>query len=135
DPVWTAGGTGLGMIIGSLLGRVRGIRLGPQAFDRTLASELLMFGLPLAIVYIVSSGVSAGSRALVEWLGSAYALGLYTAAFLLVQNSLTVVAGSIAAAGYSMAVRAVELGDAAEARKQLLDNGTLLLAVMAPASL
>jgi O-antigen/teichoic acid export membrane protein len=135
SPVWTGIGTGSGMLIGSLFGHTSGIRLGRSAFDPTLARALMVFGLPLATVYLVSSGVNAGSRALVDWLGSAYALGLYTAAFLLVQNSLSVIAGAIASAGFALAVRAVESGNAEDARKQLLANGTLLLAVLAPASL
>jgi O-antigen/teichoic acid export membrane protein len=40
----------------------------------------------------------------------------------------------VASAGYSLAVRAVETGDAEVARVQLLANSTLLLAVLAPAA-
>jgi O-antigen/teichoic acid export membrane protein len=41
----------------------------------------------------------------------------------------------IASAGYSLVVRDVERGDHAAARRQLLANGSLLLAVLAPASM
>ena len=41
----------------------------------------------------------------------------------------------VSSAGYSLAVREVERGDHTAARRQLLANGTLLLAVLAPASL
>ena len=44
------------------------------------------------------------------------------------------VAAGIAAAGFSLAVRAVDSGDHAEAKRQLEANGTLLLAVLAPAA-
>ncbi len=48
------------------------------------------------------------------------------------QNTLSVVAAGIASAGYSMAVRALEGGDAAAAQRQLAANWVLLLAVLAP---
>ena len=70
--------------------------------------------------------VTSGSRALVQFLDSSEALGLYTAAFVLVQNSLAIMASGIDAAGYPLAIRAVESGDPARARRQLLANGTLL---------
>ncbi len=135
DPVWTAAGTALGILAGSLPVRTQGLRLGRDAFDTVLAREIIGFGIPLAASMVMSSILINGTRAMVEWLGSPEALGYYTAAFVLVQNTLVVLASGIAAAGYSLAVRAVESGDPVAARRQLLDNGTLLLLVMAPASL
>ncbi len=135
EPVWTAVGTGVGMFAGALLGTMRSYSLSPRLFDPVLARRVLAFGIPLAASLTLSGLISSGTRALVEALGSAEALGLYTAAFILVQNTLMVMAGGIASAGYPLAVRAVESGDAGRARRQLLANGSFLLAVMAPACL
>jgi O-antigen/teichoic acid export membrane protein len=135
SPVWTAVGTGIGMFGGALLGSMRSQSLSPRLFDRALALRVLAFGIPLAASLTLSGVISSGTRALVEALGSAEALGLYTAAFILVQNTLMVMAGGIASASYPLAVRAVESGDAGRARRQLLANGSLLLAVMAPSCL
>lgn len=135
DPVWTTVGTGLGMLGGAMFGTMRRHRMTLRLFDRELALKVLAFGLPMAISMTLSSIITSGSRALVQFLDSSEALGLYTATFVLVQNSLAIMASGIAAAGYPLAVRAVESGDPARARRQLLANGTLLLAVLAPACL
>jgi len=135
DPVWTTVGTGLGMLGGAMFGSLRQHRMAPRLFDRELALKVIAFGLPMAISMTLSSVITSGTRALVQFLDSSEALGLYTAAFVLVQNSLAIMASGIAAAGYPLAVRAVESGDPARARRQLLANGTLLLAVLAPACL
>ncbi len=128
DPVWTAAGTAAGMLAGAALG---GVRPGGPV-DWRLARDMLGFGLPLAVSLALAGLANSGTRALVGGLGSAEALGLYTAAYLLVQNSLAVVAAGIAAAGYPPAVRAMERGDLAGAQRQLAANGALLLAVLAP---
>jgi O-antigen/teichoic acid export membrane protein len=135
SPIWTAAGTGLGMFGGAMMGSVRGHRLAPRYFDRALALRVVAFGIPLAASLTLSGLINSGTRALVQALGSAEQLGLYTAAFILVQNTLVIMAGGIASACYPLAVRAVESGDAARAQRQLLANGSLLLAVIAPACL
>jgi O-antigen/teichoic acid export membrane protein len=135
DPVWTAVGTGIGMFGGALLGTIRSHSVAPRLFDPALARRVLAFGVPLAASLTLTGLISAGTRALVGVLGSAESLGLYTAAFILTQNTLIIIGGGIASAGYPLAVRAVESGDVARARRQLLANGSFLLAVMAPACL
>ncbi len=128
DPAWTVCGTALGTACGVLLGG----RLGRPAFDTALARRLLGFGLPLAVSMALAGIATSGVRGLLEALASAEALGLYTAAFLLVQNTLSVVAAGIASAGYPVAIRALERGDDAAARRQVAANWSLLLAVLAP---
>ena len=129
SPVVAALGLAAGTVAGAGLGGLP-CRLG--MVDWRLARQLLGFGLPLAASLALAGVATSGARSLVELLGSAAQLGWYTAGFLLVQNSLAVVAAGIASAGYSLVVRAVERGDAAAAERQLRANGTLLLAVLAP---
>jgi O-antigen/teichoic acid export membrane protein len=135
SPVWTAVGTAAGTAAGALIGGFKRWSIGPSHFDRDLARSLLMFGLPMAASMALGSLVSSGTRTLLEVMDSAEALGLYTACFMLVQNTLTVTSGGIASAAYQLAVRAVESGDPDAAHRQLTENGTLLVAVLAPAAL
>jgi O-antigen/teichoic acid export membrane protein len=135
DPVWTAIGTTVGMFAGSLLRRERVPLLAARGFDPDLAREMIGFGIPLAAALLMGGIAFTGTRAMVEWLGTPEALGYYTAAFVLVQNTLIVISTGIGSASYQLAVRAVESGDLAAARRQLLDNSTLLLVSMAPVSL
>ncbi len=132
DPAWTVCGTAMGALGGMLLG---GAGLRRPAFDPALARRIAAFGLPLAASMALASVANSGVRGLLEALDSAEALGLYTAAFLLVQNTLSVAAAGIASAGYSAAVRLLERGEPAGARRQMAANWSLLLAVLTPMAL
>ena len=135
DPVWTVAGTALGMLVGSFLRGFGRLGVSFSGFDRKLALAVLAFGAPMAASMVLGSLINSGTRWLIQELDSAQALGFYTAAFMLVQNTLALIGSGIASAGYSLAVRAVEEGKSEITRKQLLANSTLLLAVLAPATL
>jgi O-antigen/teichoic acid export membrane protein len=134
-PLWTALGYGFGMFAASWLGRTRGWSLRPSRFDRALAGQICRFGLPLAGCMALSALSTSGTRLLVNELDSAEALGLFTAAYVIVQSTLGVIAFGVVAAGYQLAVKAVEAGDEVAARRQLVANVALLYAVIAPAAL
>jgi O-antigen/teichoic acid export membrane protein len=110
------------------------MRVSVSLFDRKLALAVLAFGAPMALSMSMTALINSGTRWLIDALDSAEALGFYTAAFNLVQNTLALLGSGIAAAGYSLAVRAVEEGDPEVARRQLVANSTLLMAVLAPAT-
>ena len=135
DARWTAIGTSIGMVSGALIGTSVNLRSAFVAFDRDLALEVFWFGMPLAASSILSGVVIAGIRGLVGALDSTEALGIYTAAFFMVQNTLTIVSSGLSQASYSLAVLAVEAGDMRATQRQLTANGTMLIAVMAPACL
>lgn len=105
------------------------------SFDHALAAAAIRFGLPLAASLALNSAMNSLTRGLVGAIGGAVALGLFTAAFVLVQNTLVVLSSGLSAAGFSLAVNALEAGHPEMAQRQLADNFTLLLAVLAPASL
>jgi O-antigen/teichoic acid export membrane protein len=135
SPIGAAAGMGAGLLVAAPFVS-KGIPvLGLRFFSRDLARQILTFGIPLAISFIMGGIIITGTRMLVAALDSVAALGLYTAAFLLVQNSLTVMASGISTAGFQLAVRAVSGGNREQERQQLLDSGALLLAVLAPACL
>lgn len=135
SPLWTAVGTGAGILAGAFFGRVPIPRPSFRLFDRGLARNVLVFGAPMAVSMTLFVMIDGGTRVLLERLDLARALGLYTAASVLAQSTIGVIAAGVSSAGYSLAVREVERGDDAAARRQLMANGTLLLAVLAPASL
>ncbi len=132
DPVATACATALATLAAAFAG---GATVRGRGFDRQLARAAVAFGLPLAASLALNSATNSATRGLIGGLGGVEALGLFTAAFVLVQNTLVVLSSGVASAGFALAVRALEAGDPAEARRQLLANGTLLLAVLAPAAL
>lgn len=132
DPVWTACATAAATLAGSFTG---GGSARGSGFDRGLAVQALRFGLPLAASLVLNSIMGSATRGLVGALGGIEALGLYTAAFVLVQNTLVVLSSGLASAGFSLAVHALEAGNPEAARRQLASNGALLLAVLAPAAL
>lgn len=135
SPIWTAVGTGAGIFAGAFFGGVRIPRPTFRQFDRDLVRAVVIFGAPMAISMTLVTLIDSGTRVLLERLDSPQALGLYTAAAVLAQSTLGVIAAGVASAGYSLAVLEVERGDHAAARRQLQANGSLLLAVLAPASL
>ncbi|MEI9983991.1 MAG: oligosaccharide flippase family protein [Aliidongia sp.] len=136
DGLWTAAGTALGMAGGAMLG------LNPAGFgpaltrlDRPLIGEIFAYGIPIGASMVLGSLINSGTRALVGGLGSAEELGYYTAGFVLIQATLAMVASGLEAAAFPLAVAAIERGDAAEARDQLVRNASLLLAVLMPAAI
>jgi O-antigen/teichoic acid export membrane protein len=135
SPLWTAMGSGAGIFVGAFFGRVPIPRLSWRRFDRDLARNVVVFGAPMAASMALFTLIDGGTRILLERLDSAQALGLYTAASVLAQSTIGVIAAGVSSAGYSLVVREVERGDHTGARRQLLANGTLLLAVLAPTSL
>ena len=77
NAVWTAYGTAAAMLLGAGIGGFGRYRLGRTGFDGALARSALRFGLPLAASMMLTSLVGSGTRAMVDWLGSIEALGLY----------------------------------------------------------
>ena len=136
SPLWSAMGNVAGLIAGAFSGTLTIGRPSLRRFDARLAREVLAFGVPIAAAMMLASAmIDNGMRIVLERLDSAEALGLYTAAAALAQSASGVMAAGVHFAGYSLAVRELENADISAVRKQLLANGTLLLAVIAPTSL
>ena len=132
DPVYTALATAAATLLAAS-GRSTARR--GAGFDRPLAVAAIRFGLPLAASLALNGAMGSLTRGLVGAIGGVEALGLFTAAFVLIQNTLVVLSSGLSAAGFSLAVNALAAGDPEAARNQLAANGTLLLAILAPAAL
>jgi O-antigen/teichoic acid export membrane protein len=135
DPFWTAVAYGAGMLGGALQGSLLQQPKALRHFNRALAVEIFGYGLPIAFGVAMNSVVFDGTRALLQILDSSKSLGIYSASYALVQTSLSAIASGVSAAGLPLAIRALESDDPNAVRRQLLTNSTLLLAILAPASL
>jgi O-antigen/teichoic acid export membrane protein len=127
--------TAFGQIAGSLLYPLRGFSLDRRKFSPQLASMVLRFGYPLAISTTLGSISVAVSCIMLDRLASTEAVGRFTAANLTVQTVLALLAGGIAQATFPLAIKAVESGDAAALRAQLIHNYALLLGTLLPAAI
>jgi len=125
----------LSMLIAGLIFRIPGSGLLlPRLFDREMARRMLVFGWAMALVQALGVISFAADRFLLEVMIGTDAVGFYTAAYQLAQATIMTIGAGIGAATYSLAVRAVERGDAAEVNRQLSRNSTLLLGLLLPAS-
>jgi O-antigen/teichoic acid export membrane protein len=134
DGLWAAAGTALGMAVATLPGLPKPAAGSPGDIDRVLVREIFAYGLPIGLSMILAGFVSSGTRALVGAMGSTEDLAYYTAAYVLIQNTLNMVGSGIEGAAFPLAVAAVEHGDEAGARRQLVQNAALLMAVLTPAA-
>ena len=133
DPACTALATAAATLVAASRTGAREAQGG--GFDRALALAAIRFGLPLAASLMLNSAMGSLTRGLVGAFGGIEALGLFTAAFVLVQNTLVVLSSGLSSAGFSLTVNALEAGHVEAARRQLAANFTLLLAILAPAAL
>ncbi|WP_395021395.1 lipopolysaccharide biosynthesis protein [Dongia sp.] len=124
----------LAMLVAGLLFRIPHLSLLPKRFDMEMARRLFVFGWAMALVRALGAASFAADRFLLEFMIGTDAVGFYTAAYQLAQTTIITIGAGIGSATYSLAVRAVESGDAAAVDRQLSRNSTLLLALLLPAS-
>jgi O-antigen/teichoic acid export membrane protein len=122
------------MLVAGLVFRIPHLSLLPRRFDMALARRLFVFGWAMALIRAIGGVSFAADRFLLEFMIGTDAVGFYTAAYQLAQMTIITIGTGIGFATYSLAVRAVESGDAAALTRQLSRNSTLLLALLLPAS-
>jgi O-antigen/teichoic acid export membrane protein len=105
-----------------------------QGKNAKLLKELMSYGLPLALSFILMLTLYVSDRFLLGWLLDSETVGEYAAAYDLAYNSLGVVTGVVHLAAFPLAVRAMETRAMEAVHRQLRDNGHLLLAVSLPAT-
>jgi O-antigen/teichoic acid export membrane protein len=125
----------LAMAVGGCFFAADGPLRWRPVFDWPLARSLVAFGAPMGLTMILFGLTTSINRVMLGALSTDAAVGAFTIAFTLVQNSIGVIAVGIGAASYSAAVRAVESGDAAAAQVQLCRNYSVLLALLLPSGI
>jgi O-antigen/teichoic acid export membrane protein len=107
----------------------------PISYDWKTIRRIAAFGLPLAGSIGLFALPTFGDRVVLNHLSGTAVVGLYAAATIIIQNSLTLAASAIGSAGLPLAVHAYESGVPGAAERQLGHNLVALLAFMAPAAL
>jgi len=129
----------LGVLLGTVLACLlavswqwRGVR---PSIDRQLAGEVARYGLPLtgSMALVVVMG-SADRFMIARFLG-ADSVGVYSAAYDLTAQSLTLLMMSVNLAATPLAIRAYESGGISGALTQLRQHGAFLLSISLPATL
>ena len=122
-----------------LVGLAVAVRFGlfvrPGRLDRAVLRAALRFGGPVVLAHSLSWLGGNVIRFVVHHGAGAVALGLMSVGWGLATRLSGVAAMVVAAAAYPLAVKTMEAGDAAGARRQMADNSALLLALLAPAGL
>jgi O-antigen/teichoic acid export membrane protein len=137
---WGASGVLTGAVAGVLLPGVWLLwtewRFNPlRRLNRAVVRATLAYGLPLSVSFSLAGLLQNADRLLLGWLAAPAALGIYAAAFDLVNRTLRALMDPIASAGLPLAVRALERAGQSAARQQLRSNLVLLMAVGLPATL
>jgi O-antigen/teichoic acid export membrane protein len=102
--------------------------------SRPLLGEILRYGLPLTATFALTFVISSSDRFIIAWLLGEGPAGLYSAAYDLGQQSLTLLMVVVNLAGYPLAIRALEQKGVESAQEQLRQNSTLLIFIAFPAA-
>jgi O-antigen/teichoic acid export membrane protein len=136
----TAGSVILGLLIAALLCALANLRqmavslpVRAGRVDRVGVMRLVDFTWPLMAAGTTASLLQLSDRFVVGGLGSAEMLGIFTAAYSLVERPMTLVSVSIAIATFPMAAQALEQDGREAGRLQAGKNGAVLLALSLPA--
>ena len=121
-------------LVGGVVAHRLGLLVRPRALQRGVLRQALAFGGPVVVSNLLSWVGGNGIRFVVHHGAGAVALGLLSVGWGLATRLAGVAAMAVTAAAYPLAVKAMEAGDAAGARRQVADNAALLLALLAPAT-
>jgi O-antigen/teichoic acid export membrane protein len=120
--------------VGGAVAQRLGLLVRPRAWQRGVLRRAWAFGAPVALSMVLSWLGGNGIRFVVQYGAGAVALGLLSVGWGLATRLAGVASMVVTAAAYPLAVKAMEAGDAAGARRQIADNSVLLLALLALAT-
>lgn len=115
--------------------RMLGLTARPGRPDPAIARVAFVYGGPLLLSGALTWAAGNGLRVVVDGLAGPVALGLVAVGWGLGQRIVGVAAMLVTAAAYPLAQRRFNAGDRDGALAQIAASGTLLLAVLAPATL
>jgi O-antigen/teichoic acid export membrane protein len=102
--------------------------------DIGLLRELIEYGAPLTVTFMLTLVVGISDRYLLGWFMDAKAVGSYAAAYDLPQQSLVMLMGIVHLAAFPLVVNAIENNRSVEAQAQLRETALLLLGISLPAT-
>jgi O-antigen/teichoic acid export membrane protein len=103
-----------------------------KTVDRAAVRQIVRFSMPLVIVDITVCLLALSDRFLLEALGGADALGIYTVAYNLVERPTTLICAAITTATFPIAVQVLQSHGRSAGGRQMGVNGTILLALIVP---
>lgn len=135
---WGAKGLVLGLILGMACPLVlqlnktwRGVRF--SAFDPLIKKQLLAYGIPLMITFVMHFVITSSGRLMLAWFKGPEEVGLYSVVFDLVQQTLILVMLIINLAAFPIVVHSLEKGKDDETRGKLVQYTTIFFLVSLPA--
>ena len=135
---WGAAGLVAGVFLGTLLpalsvtfSKWRVVRF--RLADFSLLIELLRYGLPITVAFVLNFVVSTSDRLLIGWLLGLSETGLYSVAYDLSQQTIGVLCMITTLSTYPIVVRALERDGPEAARRQLNYSAILMFYVAIPA--
>jgi O-antigen/teichoic acid export membrane protein len=124
----------IGLLIPTILVRKHWYCLSARHHNIRLLRDLLHYGAPLTLTFMLILVVDISDRFILAWLLNAKAVGAYAAAYDLTQQSLGMLMGVVYLAAFPLALRALEETGVEAAQEQLKENGLILLGVAIPAT-
>lgn len=120
------------MMIACLLSGRRGLALAGFSVDPAVIKRLCRFGLPIAASLVLFAASAWSDRVILAARSGTAAVGYFTAATVIVQNTLQLAAAAIGSVAYPLAVVAYESGGHPAADRQLARNLLALLGFLLP---
>lgn len=131
-----------GPLIGLTIGLfIASVAFGPTGWSRPteakpgrITAEMLRYGLPLTVTLALTYIVAASDRLLIAMLLGEAAAGVYSAAYDLTQQTLTVLMVAVNLAAYPLIVRAHEENGLESSRVPMQRSATFLMGIGVPAT-
>ncbi len=122
-------------VVGLWVAARLGLLVRPRALDMDVLRAAGRFGAPVVLANALSWFSGNVIRFVVHHGAGAVALGWMSVGWGLATRLAGVAAMLVSAAAYPLAIKAMDAGDVAGARRQIASNSVLLLALLAPAVL
>ena len=139
---WFAGMGPAGILLGMLVGaavvvlfdvsRTRA-RLRGGRFDPQLQRQVIGFGAPIALAFLVEYIAASSDRLLVQFFLGSDALGLYAVSYSIAERAVMAVFLAVNVASYPMLLRAFERHGREGAQEQARENAEIMITIALPA--
>ncbi|MFC0213510.1 oligosaccharide flippase family protein [Paenibacillus chartarius] len=107
----------------------------PKELDKAVMKQLLSYGLPLTLTFVMAFVMQLSDRFLLGWLSGTEATGVYAVASDFANQSLFTIMMIVNLSAFPLVVKKLEAEGVDEAQKQLRMNLVLLLGISLPATM